>query len=157
MELDKRNGNTLWSDANTLEHEKLREYDVFIDKGQYHISKVPRGYRKISVHTIFDVKHDGRHRAWVVADGHLKLKYLLSLYIQELYHCEDYALVFLSGNLMAHLHTVLTSAALIYVQKLPRKFALKLVQSLVHRLADYLLLIKHSMVYDCLERHLIIY
>ena len=71
MELDKRNGNTLWSDANTLEHEKLREYKVFIDKGKYHVSKVPRGYRKISVHTIFDVKHDGRHRARVVADGHL--------------------------------------------------------------------------------------
>ena len=33
MELDKQNGNTLWSDANVLEHEKLREYDVFIDKG----------------------------------------------------------------------------------------------------------------------------
>ena len=71
MELDKRNGNTLWSDANTLEHEKLRKYDVFIDKGQYHVSKVPQGYQKISVHTVFDVKHDRRHRARVVADGHL--------------------------------------------------------------------------------------
>ena len=33
MELDKQNGNTLWSNVNVLEHEKLREYDVFIDKG----------------------------------------------------------------------------------------------------------------------------
>ena len=63
MELDKQNDNTLWSNANVLEHEKLRKYDVFIDKGRYHVSKVPQGYQKISVHTIFDVKHDGRHRA----------------------------------------------------------------------------------------------
>ena len=44
IQLDKQNGNTLWSDANVLEHEKLCEYNVFIDKGQYHVSKVPQRY-----------------------------------------------------------------------------------------------------------------
>jgi Reverse transcriptase (RNA-dependent DNA polymerase) len=29
------------------------------------------GYKKIQVHLIFDVKHDGRHKARLVADGHL--------------------------------------------------------------------------------------
>ena len=50
---------------------QMREYDVFIDKGSYHESKIPHGYKKISVHLIFDVKHDGRHKARCVADGHL--------------------------------------------------------------------------------------
>ena len=35
------------------------------------IKKVPISYRKIQVHTIFDVKHDGQHQARVVAEGHL--------------------------------------------------------------------------------------
>ena len=71
MEHDKQNSNTLLSNTNVNDHEKLREYDIFIDKGRYHVSKLPRGYRKISVYTIFDVKHDGCHHAWVVAEGHL--------------------------------------------------------------------------------------
>ena len=71
LELDKKNRNTKWFDANVLEHKKLTEYEVFIDKGKYAILKIPRGYREICVHTIFDVKHNGRHRAQVVADGHL--------------------------------------------------------------------------------------
>ena len=32
---------------------------------------VPDGYKKIKVHLIYNVKHDGRHRARLVADGHL--------------------------------------------------------------------------------------
>ena len=71
LELDRRNGNTSWSDANVTEHGKLGEYEVFLNKGKYHIAKIPQGYRQIKVHTIFDVKHDGRHQARVVADGHL--------------------------------------------------------------------------------------
>ena len=61
LQLDRQNGNTKWFDANVEEHKKLQEYDVFIDKGVYQNAKVPVGYRKICVHTIFDVKHDGQH------------------------------------------------------------------------------------------------
>ena len=61
----------MWRDENILEHKKLAEYDVFVDKGQFAENKIPKGYKRISVHTVFDVKHDGRHRARVVADGHL--------------------------------------------------------------------------------------
>ena len=39
--------------------------------GLFNTTKIPKGYRKIRVHTIYDVKHDGRHKARVVADGHL--------------------------------------------------------------------------------------
>ena len=31
----------------------------------------PPGYHKIRVHLIFEVKYDGRHKARLVADGHL--------------------------------------------------------------------------------------
>ena len=43
-ELDKRNGNTWWQDANKLEHYKLDKYETFISAGKYQISKIPRGY-----------------------------------------------------------------------------------------------------------------
>jgi hypothetical protein len=31
----------------------------------------PTGFKKIRVHIVYDVKHDGRHKARLVADGHL--------------------------------------------------------------------------------------
>ena len=40
-------------------------------KGIFHISKIPRGYKQIRVHAYYDVKYDGRHKARLVADGHL--------------------------------------------------------------------------------------
>ena len=44
------------------------------------MKKVPKGFQLIRVHTVFDVKHDGRHRARVVADGHLTDVPLESVY-----------------------------------------------------------------------------
>jgi hypothetical protein len=54
-----------------LEHGQLSEYEVFVDKGKFHVGNIPEGYRKIKVHTIFDVKDDGRHKAHVVANGNI--------------------------------------------------------------------------------------
>ena len=34
-------------------------------------NRIPPGYKKIRTHLIFAVKHDGRHKARMVADGHL--------------------------------------------------------------------------------------
>ena len=68
---DKRNGNHNCMNANKLEHEQLTEYNVFKDKRRFAGCKIPCGYQLIRVHTIFDVKVDGRHKARVVADGHL--------------------------------------------------------------------------------------
>ncbi len=71
MELDERNGNTRWQEATTLELSQIHEYEVFEDQGHKSIAKPPAGYKQIHVHLIYDVKHDGRHKACLVADGHL--------------------------------------------------------------------------------------
>ena len=57
--LYKKIKNTRWMDANKLEHKQLSIYDVFQDMGLFNTTKIPKGYRKIRVHTIYDVKHDG--------------------------------------------------------------------------------------------------
>ena len=45
------------------------EYKVFKDIGL--ASAKPTDYKNIRVHFVYDVKHDGRHQARLVADGHL--------------------------------------------------------------------------------------
>ena len=70
-QLDIKNNNHDWIDTNKLEHKQLREYEVFTDKGKFAGFRIPRGYQLIRVHTIFDIKVDGRHKARVVADGYL--------------------------------------------------------------------------------------
>jgi len=75
--IDTLNNNTKWQDAEKLELEMIHEYGTFQDKGkaQYDsngkIKNPPAGYQKIRVHMVYDVKHDGRHKARLVADGHL--------------------------------------------------------------------------------------
>jgi Reverse transcriptase (RNA-dependent DNA polymerase) len=71
LHLEKRNGNTLWGDAAVLELTQIDDYVTFIDKGHHTKVKAPIGYKKIQVYLIYDVKHDGRHKARLVADGHL--------------------------------------------------------------------------------------
>ena len=65
--LDNRNGNSRWQDATKLELGQQDDYSTFRDVGD----TPPKGYKKIRVHLVFDVKHDGRHKARLVADGHL--------------------------------------------------------------------------------------
>ena len=78
MELDRLAGNTKWKDAETKEMLCLSDYHVFKDLGKG--GKAPEGYKKIQVQVIYDVKHDGRHRARVVAGGHLTDEPLESVY-----------------------------------------------------------------------------
>ena len=54
-----------------LKHEQLIKYNVFKDTGTFAGCLIPCGYQLIKVHTVFDVKVDGQHKAWVVADKHL--------------------------------------------------------------------------------------
>jgi len=68
VRLDRQNGNTMWQDAIALEMKQLDEYDTFKDTGQ---KEPPDGYKKIRCHFVFAVKHDGRHKARLVAGGHL--------------------------------------------------------------------------------------
>ena len=69
LELDKKNGNKRWRDATDLELAQLHEYKTFRDMGRG--ATIPNRYKKIRTHLIFTVKHDGRHKARMVADGHL--------------------------------------------------------------------------------------
>ena len=69
--MDKQNGNTRWADCTNLEMQQLQDYQVFIDKGLYSDTSIPIGFKKIRVYLIYAVKHDGRHKARFVADGHL--------------------------------------------------------------------------------------
>jgi hypothetical protein len=48
---------------------QLLEYYTWIDNGIGGIP--PNGYKKIRSHMIYDVKHDGQHKARLVAGGHM--------------------------------------------------------------------------------------
>ena len=78
--LDERNGNTRWQDAIDLETDQIDDYETFKDLGHKDKVSSPSGYKKIRVHFVFDVKHDGRHKARLVADGHLTDVPLESVY-----------------------------------------------------------------------------
>ena len=86
MEFDKMNSNTKWYDATKLEMDQIKEYQVFKtgEKARYDTQKkilnAPIGFNKIKVHLIFAVKHDGRYKARLVADGHLTPQPVESLY-----------------------------------------------------------------------------
>ena len=84
MRLDKENGNAHWQDAMDLELTQIHEYKVFKDTGKakFHNGKVvtPDGFQKIRVHFVYAVKHDGRFKARLVADGHLTKEPVESIY-----------------------------------------------------------------------------
>jgi hypothetical protein len=66
----------LWYVTENIKHTQLHEYNTFIDKGKAilcgkHVSKALQGCRKIRIHTVYNAKHDGRHKACMVAGGHL--------------------------------------------------------------------------------------
>ena len=69
VSIDYKNGDSNWSDAEATEMRQLLEYNTFIDKGLG--GEALKGYKKIRCHMIYDVKHDGRHKARLVAGGHL--------------------------------------------------------------------------------------
>jgi len=78
VEFDHKNGNNKWKEAIKLELDSLNVYNVFKDLG--YKAPVPDGYKRIRVHLVFDVKNDGRHKARLVADGHLTDLPLESVY-----------------------------------------------------------------------------
>ena len=87
LELDKLNGNSRWYDATKLELQQIMDYHVFEDKGEAkydpktkRIINGPPGYQKIRVHLVFATKHDGRHKARLVAAGNLTPDPVESIY-----------------------------------------------------------------------------
>ena len=67
-----------------LELSQIHEYKAFKDTGkaQFQNGKVvtPDGFQKIRVHFVYAVKHDGRFKARLVADGHLTKEPVESIY-----------------------------------------------------------------------------
>jgi hypothetical protein len=70
LQLDQTNGNSNWQEAIDNELQSLDAYDTFEDLGHKDSVTPPAGYQRLRVHFVFDVKHDGRHKARLVADGH---------------------------------------------------------------------------------------
>ena len=73
IRFDKENSNTHWQDAMDFKD---------TGKAQFHNGKVvtPDDFQKIRVHFVYAVKHDGRFKARLVADGHLTKEPVESIY-----------------------------------------------------------------------------
>jgi hypothetical protein len=71
LKLDELNQNAKWKDATITEMSQLKEYECFIDAALYSRDNPPDGHKKICAHLVFDVKHDGCHKARYVAGGNL--------------------------------------------------------------------------------------
>ena len=69
LALDALNGKTLWRDAIKKEMDQLMEYKSF--KARKDLKKTPSGYQFVKLHLVFDVKHDLRRKARMVAGGHM--------------------------------------------------------------------------------------
>jgi hypothetical protein len=73
--LDAENGDTNWSDANRAELNLLDEFEAFQDCREFTEEKASalksKGYQYIKLMMVYDVKHDGRYRAHLVAAGNM--------------------------------------------------------------------------------------
>ena len=86
MQFDSENKNSKWYDAIKLEMESMLEYKVFkkwdkaiLDKHKK-VTNPCKGYHRIKIHLVFAVKFDGRHKARLVADGHLTPEPIENIY-----------------------------------------------------------------------------
>jgi len=73
-----------------------------------------KGYNKIWVHLVFDVKHDGRHKTCLVADGHLTDILLESVYSGVVSLCGLCLVLFLAE--LNHLETWATDIGNAYLE-----------------------------------------
>ena len=87
MQFDSENKNSKWDDAIKLEMESMLEYNVFkkrdlaiLDKHKK-VMNPPKVYHRIKV--AFAVKFDGRHKARLLADGHLTPESIENIYSGE--------------------------------------------------------------------------
>ena len=71
MELDRLNKNNKWAKSEELEVSQLMEYSTFKSLGHKSTTKPPDGYKRITLHMVYAVKHDGRFKSRAVAGGHL--------------------------------------------------------------------------------------
>ena len=62
--------NNKWENATDLELEQIKAYQIFKGLGKNNITNASKGRQKNRVHFVFDVKHCGKLKARLVADGH---------------------------------------------------------------------------------------
>ena len=67
---DQRNGNTKWQDCTKRKMQHLMDCPPFQDLGMTKTTQIPSGHEKIRAHLVHAVKHDGSHKAKLVADDH---------------------------------------------------------------------------------------
>ena len=86
MHFDSENKNSKWYGGIKLEMESMRKYKVFkkwdkaiLDEHRK-VMKSPKRYHRIKVHLVFAVKFDGRHKARLVADGHITPELIENIY-----------------------------------------------------------------------------
>ena len=87
LELDKINSNSRCYDSTKKELDQINDYQVFIDQGiakydpkSERITNAPQGYQKIKLHLVFACKHNGCHKARLVAESHLTPDPIDSIY-----------------------------------------------------------------------------
>ena len=78
MRFQEEEGHTKWRDAEIAEVKAIQEQQVFEDRGKG--TGKPSGYTMIRTHMVYDVKHDGRYKARLVADGNMTKIPLESVY-----------------------------------------------------------------------------
>jgi len=69
LAINKANGNTLWKDVIEKELGQILEYKTF--KILPHGERAPADHKRVPLHLVFDVKHDGQRKACLVAGGHV--------------------------------------------------------------------------------------
>ena len=69
LEMDKRDGTSLWKEAMETEINQLHAHETF--RTLKDDEPVPDGYKMIPYHCIYDVKFDGRRKCRLVANGHM--------------------------------------------------------------------------------------
>ena len=63
-----------------LEYKVVKKWDKAILDKHKKVRNPPKGYHRIKVHLVFAVKFDGRHKARLVADGHLSPEPIENIY-----------------------------------------------------------------------------
>ena len=63
-----------------LEYKVFKKWDKAILDKHKKVMNPPKGYHRIKVHLVFAVKFDGRHKARLVADGHLTPEPIENIY-----------------------------------------------------------------------------
>ena len=85
LRLDMENRNHKWQDAMDVEMAQINEYGVLKDCGKAKwegktITNAPSAHQKTRIHFIFAVKHCGKFKVRLVADGQLTKELMESVY-----------------------------------------------------------------------------